>query len=96
MAKKINYYRMNSKVKESLAELEMRLKSDTTCLNSKLETANDDQKYFFKLFLESRNSKSLLERFYGLFSATTPEEEDYENMEYYVNNLLHFSSLENR
>lgn len=93
MEKKINYYRMNSKVKDSLAELEMKLKSDATYLNSKLITANDDQKKFFKLFLSSRNSKSLIERFYGLFSATTPEEEDYENIKYYVSNLMHFSSL---
>jgi len=96
MAKKINYYRMNSKVKESLEELEMKFKSDTTYLNSKLKTANDDQKKFFELFLSSRNSKSILERFYGLFSASTPEEEDYESMKYYVSNLLHFSSLENQ
>ena len=92
MAKKINYYRMNSKVKESLAELELKFKSDSTYLNSKLNTANDDQKKFFRLFLSSKNPKSLLERFYGLFSATTPEEEDYENLKYYVNNLMHFSS----
>ena len=92
MAKKINYYRMNSKVKESLAELEMKLNSDETYLNSKLNTANDDQKKFFKLFLSSKNPKSLLERFYGLFSATSPEDEDYESIKYYVSNLMHFSS----
>ena len=69
MAKKINYYRMNSKVKESLEELEMKFKSDTTYLNSRLKTANDDQNIFFELFISSSNSKSLLERFYGLFSA---------------------------
>jgi hypothetical protein len=92
MAKKINYYRMNSKIKESLAELEMKFSSDETYLNSKLNIANDDQKKFFELFLSSRNPKSLLERFYGLFSAMAPEEEDYENMKYYVNNLMHFSS----
>jgi hypothetical protein len=93
MAKKINYYRMNSKVKRSLAELEMKFKSDATYLSSKLKTANDDQKKFFQVFLSSRNPKSLLERFYGLFSSATPEEEDYESIKYYVNNLMHFSSL---
>jgi hypothetical protein len=87
---------MNSKVKESLAEIEMKFIGDETFLNSKLETANDDQKKFYRLFLSSRNPTSLLERFYGLFSATTPEEEDYENLKYYVNNLMHFSSLEHQ
>ncbi len=94
MAAKINYYRMNGKVKESLAELEIKFKNDATCLNSKLKTANNDQKKFYKLFLSSGNPKSLQERFYGLFSATTPEEEDYENIKYYVSNLVHFSTLE--
>jgi hypothetical protein len=96
MAKKINYYRMNSKIKESLAELEMKFKGDTSYLNSRLKTADDDQKKFFELFLSSGNSKSLLERFYGLFSASTPEEEDYESMKYYIRNLTHFSSLEHQ
>jgi hypothetical protein len=83
---------MNSKVKESLAEIELKFNGDETFLNSKLETANDDQKRFFRIFLSSKNPRSLLERFYGLFSATTPEEEDYENLKYYVSNLMHFSS----
>jgi Uma2 family endonuclease len=87
---------MNSIVTRSLAELDMKLRRETTYLNSKLETANDDQKKFFELFLSSRNPKSLLERFYGLFSAMTPEEEDYENIKYYVSNLMHFSSLEHQ
>ena len=74
----------------------MKFKSDTTYLNSRLKTANDDQNIFFELFISSRNSKSLPERFYGLFSASTPEEEDYESMTYYVSNLLCFSSLEHQ
>ena len=96
MAKKINYYRMNSKVKTILEDLEMKFKSNATFLNSKLKTANDDQKKFFELFLSSRNPKSFIERFYGLFSATTPDEEDYESIKYYFNNLLHFSSQEHQ
>lgn len=82
-------------VKKGLTELEMNLKCDTSYLNSKLETSNEDQKKFYTLFLSSRNPKSLIERFYGLFTATTPECEDYETMEYYVSNLMHFSSSEN-
>ncbi len=71
----------------------MKFKNDETYLNSKLNTADDDQRNFFELFLSSRNPKSLIERFYALFSATTPDEEDYESIKYYVSNLMHFSAL---
>lgn len=91
METSVNYFRLTENVKKSLADLDKKIRRDKSYLSSKLRNANDDQMAFYDFFLASRNLNDFLERYYALFQSSATEDEDYENLKYYVNNLKYFS-----
>ena len=85
-----NYFEMSLKVRKELKGLEKKIKKDKDYLSSKLKVASEDQLIFYDYSLSSERYEDLVNRYNALFSPGTPEEEDYVNMVYYVNNLRYF------
>lgn len=85
-------YKTNLYVKNNLTILEPLLRKDSDYLKSKLETANEEQKAFYSVFLDPQIQSSFISRFNQQFPNSSSIEVDYKNMVEYLNNLNYFLS----
>jgi hypothetical protein len=82
--------KVNNLIRSKLETLETILRNDPKYLNQKLSTANEEQKAFYKKFLDPQDQSNFIDRFDLLFPETTTIEVDFKNMIMYATNLNYF------